>query len=373
MPYIRRLPSGLWQATVRHPSGKRLTKTDPLRRVVDRWAKDLEAQYARGDLRDPRAGHITVAEFGDRWIRAHVVAATTRQKIECRWRVHCLPKWGSWPMDSITRMEAQGWVRDLEVTPRAKWGGRRILDEDDAPYLAPGTIAGIVGVMTGLYRAAVADSIVVTNPFANLALPTIPPARVVYYSREEHARLLAAMDRLGLDYRWRVMTDLAAHVGLRYGEMAGLAGDRVNWLRGEIEVSRVWTVHGLREYPKSRRSHRTVPVPEWVMDGMARLMRGRDRTEMVFAGPGSKHPWHSEWHRAWYAAVDAAGVPSYSPHALRHTAASWLVMDGVDLYRVQALLGHESYRTTERYAHLAPSAHDAVRAVWRDARVTHGG
>ena len=59
---------------------------------------------------------------------------------------------------------------------------------------------------------------------------------------------------------------------------------------------------------------------------------------------------------------------------MRHTAASWLVIDGVPLYDVQALLGHESYRTTERYAHLAPDAHDKVVQSWarrRDASVTH--
>ncbi|HEV2257142.1 MAG TPA: trypsin-like peptidase domain-containing protein [Streptosporangiaceae bacterium] len=56
------------------------------------------------------------------------------------------------------------------------------------------------------------------------------------------------------------------------------------------------------------------------------------------------------------------------------TAASWLVIDGVPLYDVQALLGHESYRTTERYAHLAPDAHDKVVQSWarrHDALVTH--
>ena len=40
------------------------------------------------------------------------------------------------------------------------------------------------------------------------------------------------------------------------------------------------------------------------------------------------------------------------------------MIDGVPLYDVQALLGHESYRTTERYAHLAPDAHDKVVQSW---------
>jgi site-specific recombinase XerD len=59
---------------------------------------------------------------------------------------------------------------------------------------------------------------------------------------------------------------------------------------------------------------------------------------------------------------------------MRHTAASWLVIDGVPLYDVQALLGHESFATTQRYAHLAPDAHSRVIESWsrrRDASVTH--
>ncbi len=60
---------------------------------------------------------------------------------------------------------------------------------------------------------------------------------------------------------------------------------------------------------------------------------------------------------------------------MRHTAASWLVMDGVPLYDVQHLLGHGSFRTTERYAHLAPDAHDRVLKSWASrapgAQVAH--
>lgn len=51
---------------------------------------------------------------------------------------------------------------------------------------------------------------------------------------------------------------------------------------------------------------------------------------------------------------------------MRHTAASWLVQAGVDLYRVQALLGHESFKTTQRYAHLAPDSFDKVIDAWGD-------
>lgn len=62
-------------------------------------------------------------------------------------------------------------------------------------------------------------------------------------------------------------------------------------------------------------------------------------------------------------------VPHYPPHSIRHTCASWLVQKGVPLYEVQHLLGHESFETTQRYAHLQPDAHNAVLEAWEQLDV----
>jgi integrase len=51
---------------------------------------------------------------------------------------------------------------------------------------------------------------------------------------------------------------------------------------------------------------------------------------------------------------EGLGIADASFHSLRHTAASWLVMQGVDLYAVGQLLGHRTPRMTQRYAHLSP-------------------
>jgi integrase len=56
-------------------------------------------------------------------------------------------------------------------------------------------------------------------------------------------------------------------------------------------------------------------------------------------------------------------VRVFPPRVMRHTAASWLVQDGVPLYDVQALLGHESFATTQRYSYLAPDAHSKSGVV----------
>jgi site-specific recombinase XerD len=61
-----------------------------------------------------------------------------------------------------------------------------------------------------------------------------------------------------------------------------------------------------------------------------------------------------------------AGLKRLTPHALRHTFASHLVMRGVHLAVVRELLGHKDIKTTMVYAHLAPDTkHEAVQVLDR--------
>ena len=70
---------------------------------------------------------------------------------------------------------------------------------------------------------------------------------------------------------------------------------------------------------------------------------------------------------AFVRACRQLGVTDFRFHDLRHTFASSLVQRGVDLYRVQRLLGHRDGRMTQRYAHLAPeNLRDAVQVFNAD-------
>lgn len=375
MPYIRKLPSGKWQATVRMPNGDRVTETDVLKRVVEKWAKAQEAAFDRGEVRDPRAGQIKVADWYARCIAARSIEDVTKDKLESAWRTHCGPKWGTWPMSSITHMEAQEWVKAMETTKRAKHRGRSADDQDDVPVLAASTVHVSVHLMSSLYKAALAEHppIVASNPFSGLDLPTATPNTIYYYEHEEADALIAAVRKLRpAEPQWPVLIAMGMWVGLRPGELFGLHGHRVNFLRRRVQVAEVMTRRGLREYPKSTMSHREVPVPAWILDEAAPLLEGRARDALLLTMPQGGVIRDPDFrHRIWYPAVREAGVRPYPPRVMRHTAASWLVQDGVPLYDVQKLLGHESYTTTMRYAHLAPDAHGRVLDSWRrtgDAR-----
>lgn len=388
MPYIRRLPSGKWQATVRGPDGRKHTKTDALKGVVRGWANKVEAEFAQGGMRDPRAGDIRVGE----WHKRYTAANRTPAKNASLWATHCEPEWAGWKMASVTRMEAQGWVTRLRETRVARYKGRPAAGED-VPLLSAETIAAIVHIMSSLYRAAMKEHppVVLANPFAELDLPVIEPQAIYFYEPDEADALYEAAAAIA--GKWRTLIELGMQAGLRFEELAGLHGHRVDWLRGRIEVIDVMTRQGLRQWPKTKRSHRTVPVPAAVLEEMSVLMTGRDRDSLVFTAPkGGPVQDVMFRNRVWYPAITAArlcGNPPASgeagpagactpegcddpghkirrfpPRVMRHTAASWLVQDGVPPYDVQALLGHESFATTQRYAHLAPDAHGKVIESW---------
>ncbi len=329
----------------------------------------------------------------------------TKAKNASLWRTHCEDRWAEWPMAAVARLEAQAWVDRLASTRRARHLGRAVnAHSEDVPLLGPATIRDIVHLMSSLYRLAMRENppLVTVNPFADLELPEIDPRAVQFYEHEEVEALYAALEANGP--QWRTLAELGMDVGLRPGEIYGLHGHRVDWLRSQIQVIDVMTRLGLRQHPKSKRSHRVVPVPARTLERMSVLMAGRPRDALVFTAPegGPVTDGHFR-NRVWYPAVAAARLCSnppsgadrklrggtctplgcddpqhkirgFPPRIMRHTAASWLVQDGVPLYDVQALLGHEDYATTQRYAHLAPGAHGKVRESWArrsDARLTH--
>ena len=138
-------------------------------------------------------------------------------------------------MNAVTRMEAQSWVTGLAGTPSQR-------DEDET--LSAATVTAIVRVMSSMYRAAVKDNVVVSNPFSALALPPVEPQPVFFYEPDEAAALYEAAG--AIDGRWRVLAELGMQAGLRFEELAGLHEHRVDWLRGRIEVVDVQTRNGLR-------------------------------------------------------------------------------------------------------------------------------
>jgi integrase len=369
MPSYRKLPSGLWQASVRTHGGKRVTKTDRLKSVVVDWAIAQEIEVRRGVWRDPRASKITVAEWWARWSAARVVEDETRRGDTSRYVNHVEPYWADWPLGKIRRMDVQAWVRRL-----------------GADGAGPVVTQRAYKLLTKMLGDAVIEELIASSPCVKIDLPDPPPKLPNWFTREQVDAIQAELPR-----GHAVMAELMVYTGLRWGEAAAVVGrERADGVGnpldaglGRIKVVGTMSQHGRwKACPKNSSSRREVPVPPHVLnlldpagDGLpaAWVFTARRRSPKT----GELPPLSAaNWREVWYAAIDAANaeraemekIPRYTPHCCRHTAASWLVQSGVPLYDVQALLGHASFDTTEKYAHLAPDAHDAIERGWAKIR-----
>ena len=105
-------------------------------------------------------------------------------------------------------------------------------------------------------------------------------------------------------------------------------------------------------------------MPQAVLDELARHVERYDLGPdgLVFTsghgGPIRRH--HLGW--LWRVAAKKAGVDGFTPHDLRHFAASVLIDQGANVKAVQKHLGHSSAVTTLNvYAHLGPESEDVTR------------
>ena len=169
----------------------------------------------------------------------------TRAKHASLWATHCEPQWAGWPMSAITRMEAQEWVNRLQATRRARHKGRPVSgDDEDVPPSAPSTIRAAVHLMSQLYGLAMKETPAdrAREPVRRARAAGDRPREIDFLEHDEAEALYIAAREIGP--RWRTLIELGTEVGLRPGELYGLHGHRVDWLRGKIQVIDVMTRRG---------------------------------------------------------------------------------------------------------------------------------
>lgn len=138
----------------------------------------------------------------------------------------------------------------------------------------------------------------------------------------------------------------AMHTGMRQGEILNLQWRDIDFARSTLVVMK--SKNGMR---------RTLPINSVVYEQLAAKQAKTGVTEgRVFTTPLGNELKVRFLAREFCEARDGAGIPDFRFHDLRHTFATRLVQRGVDLYKVQRLLGHKTQHMTQRYAHHSPES-----------------
>lgn len=198
----------------------------------------------------------------------------------------------------------------------------------------PATVNRELALLKYMFNLAIKWGKASTNPVSEVKLfrEERKPFRTL--SPEKCEKLIEASP----DY-FRPIVIVALHTGLRRGEILGLRWDMVDLTKGVIQVE------------KSKNGQiRSVPMHERVREALMALRRDG---EYVFTKNGGEP--RKDIRKPFAQALKQARIsPRCRFHDLRHTFATCLVENGVDLVTVKELLGHSQIVTTMRYSHPSP-------------------
>ena len=126
-------------------------------------------------------------------------------------------------------------------------------------------------------------------------------------------------------------------------------------LSGQVlTVRRAFAKGRLKDYPKTARSRRRVPLRAAVGEVLGRMQRGRG---ILFAtGRGGRIEINNWRQRHWVPALTAAGVAHRRIYNLRHTYATWSLAAGIDIFTLARRMGTSVAMIDRTYGHLAAGA-----------------
>lgn len=288
---------------------------------------------------DPDLGRITVAEFGDRWIREHRLRERTRETYAGVFRRHIAPTLGRRELRRVTPDVVRAWRNELLKTGRS-------VD----------TTAKAYRLLRAILNTAVDDGRIRRNPCRLKGADVAPRAERPIATVKQVYKLAELIGE-----RFRVFILAAGMTGLRWGELIALRRSDIDLDRGVIVVRRTFVemsggrlVEGL---PKSAAGVRVVTVPGILIDELREhLLKfvGVESDALVFTGERGGTPKRGSWRSTvgWTAPVVSAGLPKgFHFHDLRHTGNHLAALSGASTRELMQRMGHSSMRAALIYQH----------------------
>lgn len=362
--YVRKLPSGRYQASYAGPDLERHNAPDTFqtRGDAERWLGAEQAMLAAGTWASPAARRtaastkaLTFGAYAERWLERRDLKPRTRDHYRSLLDRQIIPTFGQAPLKAITSEAVRDWHDDLDRT-------------------RPTLRAHAYGLLRTILATAVADERIPVNPCHIRGAGTTRRVKKIRRASLVEIEVLAA----AMPERYRPMVLLSSWCGLRFGEVTELRRKDLDLTNGVIHVRRGVVRSGGQTVigsPKSSAGVRDVAIPPHLI-AMLRAHREaipvRGVDGLLFpAANGTSHLAPSTLYRHFYAARKAAGRPDLRWHDLRHTGAVLAAQTGATLAELMGRLGHSTPAAALRYQHAAQGRDAEIAAAL--SRLVGGG
>jgi len=294
------------------------------RRITDakKWAQQTEAAIREGRyFKTTEARKHTLAEAIDRYKDSVLPAKRDHKKQSAQ-----LDWW---------RNELGAYTL-ADVTPSLLGEARDTLSKGRSPA----TVVRYIAALSHVFTIAVNEwEWLENNPMRKVRKPKEPRGRVRILSDDERKALLEACKNSNNQYLHAIVV-LALSSGMRQGEIMTLRWQDVDIEKGFIVL-----------HETKNNERRSVPLTSYAHELLKEHSKLRRLdTDLLFPGKNPKKP---VFIRApWVEAVKEAKIENFRFHDLRHSAASYLAMNGATLAEIAEILGHKTLQMVKRYSHL---------------------
>ncbi len=308
-------------------------------RITDakKWSQDTESAIREGrHFKTSQAKRHTLGQLIDRYI-SDVLPKKTKNQRSQRIQKQQLLWWkseiGSYLLSDVTP--------SLIAEYRDKLGKEKIRKDVER---SPATIVRYMAALSHAFTIAMREWMwIEDSPMRKVSKPKEPRGKVRYLSDDERKRLLTACKASQHPYLYTI-TVLALATGMRQGEIMGIKWDDVNFKDGYLILHE--TKNGER---------RRIPLAGHARDVLKALHDKRElASPLVFADFKTRIKGKvAHMDNAWKNALLVAEIDNFRFHDLRHSAASYLAMNGASLAEIAEVLGHKTLQMVKRYAHLS--------------------
>lgn len=321
---------------------------------------------------------ITFEEFVEIWKRDYgskELAPTTYSRYVAILNTRILPYFGKFKLDKIKPTDIMKFYDMLESDTQI----RRLKNNRGERLKKPlsrKTILEHHRLLRAMLHKAVYWQLIVNNPAERVQPPRVHKPKRRYYDDEQCKFLLENLEQLNADnIKYKVAIIITIFTGVRLGELMGLEWDDIDFRNGIITInksSQYLSSKGVfTKAPKTESSVRDVTVPDFIVSLLEeyKLWYEEQKTfcgefwndsNRLFVQDNGK-PIHPSTISKWFVNfVQSIGLPVINFHGLRHTNASLLIGQQVDVATVSARLGHAQITTTYNFYVHPLKSHDKV-------------
>ena len=337
-----------WRTVISH-KGQTVTAMGRSEQESRRLAKEkIKALPIYDGSLVPAAAKLTTGEYLTNWItKKHKtsIAATTYRRYASLINIHIIPAMGTIKLQAVTKNH----VNALMLQMREKGQSARSQQQARA-------------VLSAAFESAMEDDLVASNPVAKSRTITLDSPQIHPLSLMEVQTLLTKTTGVQMQARVRMATLYA----MRQGEALGLQWKDVDFTKKTVFIwQQIQKIEGAYEFVKlkSDDSIRTLEIDDETLAALKahKIQQNMDRLAMgdkwvdhdlVFTTTNGKPIDCKTDYRQWHRALAIAGLPIKRLHDARHTAATLLFDQGIDIEVIRRFMGHSSVLLTSKtYVH----------------------